>query len=65
MIGSRLQALWRALVRPIDAARRLGPEHRCGKITAAGEASAAAYDDERLPGRAAGDAPSVATGRRG
>lgn len=64
-MGNRLRVLWRAVARRTEAVRRLGPEHVCGKVAAAGEMSAAAYDDEHLPARVATDESSVATGVRG
>lgn len=65
MMGDRLRVLWRAVARRIEAARGLGPEDVCGKVAAAGEMSAAAYDDEHLPARVASDHSSAAAGRRG
>lgn len=65
MISSGLRALWRVLAKRFEAARRLRSEHLCGGVAAAGEAAAAAYDDEHLPARVAGDASSMAAaGRR-
>ena len=64
-MGSRLRSLWRAVSRCTEAARRLASERLCEKVAAAGERSAAAYDDEHLPARVAGDESSAAAGRRG
>lgn len=64
MVSSSLRAFWRLFARRLKAARRLSPEHLCGQVTAAGQASAAGYDDEHVPARVAGGASSVAAARR-
>lgn len=61
---SSLRASSRALARGFEGGRRLGPEQLCGQAAAAGEASAAADDDEHLPARVTSDAFSVAAARR-
>lgn len=64
MISSSLRALGRALTAGFAAVGRLSPEQLCRQVAAAGEASAAACDDEHRPARMPGGASSLAAGRR-
>lgn len=65
MISSSVHAFCRALATRFEAARRPVREHLRAEVTAAAEGSAAAYDDQHLPGRVGSNASSVAAaGRR-